>query len=695
MKRQTVLTSVAITAIGMIVFWLSQRDWMTESDWWQRAEGILIDRRYRNRGPRPADTNIVLIGLETKSMTLDRLRPESIEQSKTLQMMREPFPWNRGVFAATLEKLVNAGAKVVLFDFFFPNPKPGDEALADAIAKHQSKVIIGSMIEMNEHVYLEPTEELLPKSGPPVHGLVNVWPDADRTVRRGRYRTSQAREDYRLYQFAGTRYPDNLIQVTALAVQKFVGGVTTPPYDRNNFIDFQGPRGTYEPIAIERLFVDADWETPPINGGILFSNKIVIVGPLAEIFKDVHNTPWGEMPGPEVQAQMIATLLNGSSLEEPAAIYNTALAFGMMVLAVVICLFVTHAALKPILLLGTIGGFWVACDFVFTHAGVVVPMTPPLFAFTLTGSLGIALQFFQEQIERRRTRNLLVRFVSRNVANFVLDNPEAFKKAMLGEKKSVTILFSDIRGFTTMTEERDSRELVTQLNEYFDEMVSHVDAVEGTLQKFIGDAVMAAWGDTKEFEPKEAARRAVVTALKMREGLASLNEKWKSRSDRNQLTIGIGVNCGEAVVGLVGGKGRDEITAMGDVVNLAARLETATKQFYTDVLVGESVEALTREHFVFRKVGLLTVKGKLKPVEAFAVLSDHTKPAPEWLKLYHEGVELFRHREFANAIEIFKIVRVQTGGQDFLCEMYIEWSTRYHRSPPPINWAGNFVLKEK
>jgi adenylate cyclase len=267
---------------------------------------------------------------------------------------------------------------------------------------------------------------------------------------------------------------------------------------------------------------------------------------------------------------------------------------------------------------------------------------------------------------------------------------------MRGMKKPVTILFSDIRNFTTMTEQSDADKLVAQLNEYFQEMVEIIqDKNSGTLQKFIGDAIMAAWGDTHTAGIDVDARRAVSAALAMRPALAKLNRMWKDNPDRKILATGIGVNHGDVVNGNVGSKDRMELTVLGDGVNLAARLESATKQFHTDILIGEQVERLTREHFIYRSVGLITVKGKTKPVEVFGLLSDRSVPSPTWLETYHNAVQMFRRRKFEEAEEQFKLVQAQINGGDFLCEMYLTHCEAYQVNPPPNNWNGSFTMSEK
>jgi adenylate cyclase len=181
----------------------------------------------------------------------------------------------------------------------------------------------------------------------------------------------------------------------------------------------------------------------------------------------------------------------------------------------------------------------------------------------------------------------------------------------------------------------------------------------------------------------------------MRPALAKLNNSWKDNPDRKKYSIGIGVNHGEVIVGNVGHPKRMEFTVLGDGVNLAARLESATKQFHTDILVGEQAVRLTREHFVYRTVDLLTVKGKTKPVEVFGLLSDRSLPPPAWLATYHAAVQLYRGRKFAEAAARFKRAQREIGAEDFLCEMYLSRCAAYELSSPPEDWDGSFTLADK
>jgi adenylate cyclase len=690
-----------VVVVGLLAFGMTQTHWVTNSALWQKCQGALIDRRYGNRAAESAHPDIKLVGIENSTIALDELAPEEIAASPALQLMQQPWPWDRRVYAAVLEKLMASGAKVVVFDFVFAAQTEGDSVFAQALEKYQDQVVIGSQFSSEEangevfQKYTPPNAQLLLPGTTDVVGIVNLWADPDGVERRGRYRTSIERETPQLQKFAGTRYPDNLIHMSALAVEKFTGHVRTPAYDRSNFIDFRGAAGTYDVLPLEKIFVEKLWQAPPFKGGSIFRNKIVVVGPIAEIFHDVHTTPFGTMPGPEVQAQMIATLLENSSLGEPSPIFDLALTLLMLGLTLAICLWIHHALLKVLFLAGTAMIFLVACQVAFTRGHCVLPMMPALFCSITTGSFGVVFQFALEQIERRRYRNVLDRYVSENVARAILDDKRSFEEALTGRKRPVTILFSDIRGFTTMTENFDAEKLVAQLNEYFADMVGIVLKEDGTLQKFIGDAIMAAWGDTHSDGVEVDTRHAVNAALQMRPALAKLNDRWKDSPDRMKLAIGVGVNHGDVIVGNIGHPKRMEFTVLGDSVNLAARLESATKQFHADILVGGEAEKLTRDQFVYRAVDLMTVKGKTKPVEVFGVLSDRSQPPPAWLAAYHEAIKLYRGRQFAQAISRFENVQKEIGGGDYLCTMYAGRCAEYIKQPPPEDWDGSYTLSEK
>jgi adenylate cyclase len=686
-----------IAAFAVLVFLLGQSKWLQNSELWQTAEGSFIDRRYLLRGKRIPHPDVIILGVQSSSLALDTLSPEEIKAAEALQLMQKPWPWDRKIYALILERLIQSHAKVIMFDFVFRGETSGDRDFAQALTKYQDKVVIGSMFSevigsgnVPYQQYVTPNESVLLTSNTPIVGFVNTWPDPDDIVRRGRYQVSQ----WLLSGIQMTNDTEELLALSAMAVKKFQGAVDLPPYDNSNFINFAGPNGTYEILPVENMFVEQLWEAPPFNSGSVFKDKIVVVGPMAEIFHDVHNTPLKTMAGPEIQANMVATLLSQSSLRDSSKNLNLGLLAGMILGAAVICMFIESAGIK-VLLLGVVSvGFLVISQLLFTGSQLVVAMLPPIFGLCATGIVGIGFRYVLEQFEKNRVRSVLERYVSKNVASTILNDPRSFVESLRGRKQPVTILFSDIRGFTSMTEEVDADDLVAQLNEYFLEMVGIILREDGTVQKYIGDAIMAAWGDTHSKGLHQDAEGAVRAALAMRPRLAKLNAGWVGKEGRKQLKSGIGVNLGEVIVGNIGHPERMEFTVLGDGVNVAARLESATKQFHTDILVGEEVEKLTREKFVYRNVGAIAFKGKTKPIEVYFLLSDRSEAPPPWLAVYHEALRLYRQRDFEAASEKFLSVQNELG-EDYLCEMYLERCTMLLKMPPSDTWDGSFALSEK
>jgi adenylate cyclase len=488
---------------------------------------------------------------------------------------------------------------------------------------------------------------------------------------------------------------DDIVSFAPLAVAKFSG--KDAPHGFGQFIDFQGYEGTYPALAMEEILADSIFvKDPRYRGGAVFKDKIVFVGPIAEIMHDIHQTPFGAMPGVEVHAQLAGALLEGRTLHDAPARTEFWLALAATVVTAALVILLRQAPTQTAAVVVLLGAFAIATQLLFTRGNTVIPVVAPVFALLGIGLFGIVFTFVIEQLEKARIRGVLDQYVSKNVADVVLKYSENFEQMMRGERRNVTVVFSDVRGFTSIFESSDAVALVEQLNEYFQRMVACIQEQAGTLQKFIGDAIMAAWGDTHSLGYGEDAERAVRCALAMREALRDLNKSWEGHPARVPMRTGIGVNHGEVVVGEVGSQGvRKEFTLLGDAVNSAARFESATKQYHVDLLIGGSVEALTRGKFVCRAVDRARFKGKTHPIEVFAVLSDANTPAPAWLGRWHDAIAHFRAARFADAASLFRAVASEFGGEDFLCEMYLSRISEYEIAPPSADWDGAYTLSEK
>ena len=331
----------------------------------------------------------------------------------------------------------------------------------------------------------------------------------------------------------------------------------------------------------------------------------------------------------------------------------------------------------------------------FEWRSLELPVTDPTLAFVLLHSGAVLLRWREEQRSQQQLRAVFASYVAPTVMQHLLLHPENVKLG--GVRKPVTILFSDIRGFTSISEQANEEELVRQLNEYFTPMVDCVARHEGTLHKYIGDAVMAVWGDVVDVPEAENARRAVRAALDMRAELVRLNAGWKAEG-RLELRIGIGLNHGPVVVGNIGAPIRKEFTVIGDAVNLGSRLEGVTKEFHTDLAISETVAALLGDRFLLRTLGLIQVKGKAKPVRVFEVLDDHAsllgKWDPAWVAAYEDAFASYLKRDFAKAGEAFARREKEHPG-DYCAGLYVKECRDLTATPPPPDWDGVLVMKTK
>jgi len=691
LRRNRALVVLAVAAVAVC---LPQVPVFTRLIPLLKLEQALIDFRFRLRGYVPGSPDCEIIGVNESTLDPTMYRPEDVAGSEALQLMQGPFPWNRKVWALLLDRLMAAGAKTVVLDLLFLNSADGDKDFAAALQKYGDRVVIGSaFVEENadttkpRQVYATPEAALLAATKENITGCATQPTELDDVIRRTWYWTSQLRE---------YGYDDNkrdIVSMAGLGAMKFNPRLTLP--DGTHFINYQGQKTTYVYYPIEEIFMDRYWNGPEYDHGGLFKDKIVFVGPVAEMFHDVHNTPFGLMPGVEIHAQIAGSILKGTTLKDPPGWLALALSIPLALVAVWASMKITHAFAVSGFLAGGIALITIGSQWMFVEGRMMVPMVTPLLAFCGPTLFGLVFNFLLEQMERARIRSVLDRYVSKNVAELVLSEREEFEKALLGQKKRVTALFSDIRGFTTMTEGAEPEKLVEQLNEYFYKMVDAVLKADGTLQQFIGDAIMAIWGNTHSVDPADGARKAVRTALEMSADLEKLNAGWAKNPSRQQLSIGIGINHGEVIVGSLGHPQRMEFTTIGDGINTAARLESATKQFGCRILVGGAVEELTRGDFHYREVGAVRFKGKLKAIAVFTPLAGKKGACPAWLEGYHEAISLYRKREFEQARAAFETAKAGIGRGDRLCDMYLAECESWRFNPPDADWDGSWTLTEK
>jgi adenylate cyclase len=354
-------------------------------------------------------------------------------------------------------------------------------------------------------------------------------------------------------------------------------------------------------------------QKPNIDPAV-FHDKIVFVGATAAGLSDVFQTPFGggRMPGIQVHASVADDFLSNRFMHPESRgvrivlIVAMALAFGLI------------ATLMP--------AWWAAGAFVVLVAAFValatrefatghwINITQPVLASSLALFGGVGYQYFFEGREKRKMKRLFGQYVSKDVYEQLVANPELARLG--GQRRQMTVLFSDIRGFTTVSESGQPEEIVAILNEYFTRMVEIVFAHKGTLDKFVGDMVMALFG--APLDDADHAQHAVDAALEMVRELNRLNQKWAAEG-RPALDIGIGISTGPMIAGNIGSEAIMSYTVIGDAVNLGARLESLNKQYGTRIIISQATRAALPDRYHFRPLGDVVVKGKTMPVAIFEV----------------------------------------------------------------------------
>jgi len=648
------------------------------------------------------DPRIVFLALDEATRQLDTVFSDDIAKSPALQLMKQGFPWNREVYAHIIDRLADAGAKVIVFDMVFPNEKDGDEAFHLALDRHRHVVVVGSNLvqksqeDVGASLYsgfvqdVLPSPTLLPVNRQdPRIGFVNFHEDADGVFRRIHYRTTM--EEFFSKPSASSN--EELLSLAAAALKQAGLADHIPPGHQALMLRFAED---FEPRSLHEIFIESSWKAPPLNGGALFRDKIVLIGATGESVQDRMQTPYGINFGAYVHLNAINSALNGEFLRDSPTSTNVAMILAGGVVAWLLGALVRRPILRLTMLVLAAGTFVQSAHLIADDSGQLLNLGGPLLTLLASGIVWSASEQVLDRVERQRTRRALERYVGHDVAHEVLDNPQTYFNVLGGVRKEITVLFSDVRGFTTLTETADPHTLVAQLNEYFGKMVDLVFAHQGSLDKFIGDAVMATWGGIVDARPATNATNAVRAALEMRKALISLNSNWKQRGIL-EWQIGIGINHGESITGNIGADGkfvRFDLTVVGDAVNLASRLEGVTKQYGLDLCIGESVAALVRESFILRSVDLIVVKGKTRPVEVFTVLDTAEIPPPPWLARHEEAVRRYRAGDFAGAEKAWREVLAEAPG-DSVAETFVARCVELQKQPPATPWSGVYEMKSK
>jgi adenylate cyclase len=581
----------------------------------------------------PANADLVFLAIDSASVGLQEqgdidelygLGASRTEETRALRLMSSAWPWPREVYALVLERLLKAGAKVVLFDLTFPTATPGDEPFRLALDHYRDHVVIGSNFVSTTAsdgsrfpMHTRPSETLVRETVPMDDrvAFTNFWPDDDEVVRRAQFRVALDQLQRGLSDSAAEQF----LSLAARGMTKAGAGDGVPPGAEPRLFRFTAPpRQGFPPHSLFEIFVPQYWESN-YGSGEFFRGKTVLIGAEGNWQHDEHDTPFGLMPGPELHLNAFNAAIHGEFIEELSPLAVALAILSAAILAVALSLFVRSPWFRLALLVAVdaaIGGLTL---FAFNRLSLFTPTLPVLAQLNVTVLLGLVCDFAWERLEKNRVRRTLERYVSSNVVRELLDRGDDFQQSLGGVMKPAAILFSDIRGYSTVSARTNPQVLVAQLNEYLGAMVDCVFRHGGTLDKFIGDAVMAVWGNVQTAGLRNDAANAVRAALAMREELRRLNREWKSRG-LPELRIGIAVNHGDVVVGNIGSPQRMEFTVIGDAVNVSWKLQELTKDLGCDLAVTAAMAPLLVEDFELQPLGSRLLQGQSEPTEIFAVV---------------------------------------------------------------------------
>jgi adenylate cyclase len=524
-------------------------------------------------------------------------------------------------------------------------------------------------------------------------GYFNIFPDRDGTVRWIPLVIKYQDKYYCTLSLAVLqKYLDNpplALRIAEFGVEQVrLGDITIPVSEEGRMlINYRGPQKTFPHYSA----TDVIHGRVPANA---FRGKIVLVGATAIGIYDIRVTPLDFVfPGLEVHANVIDSILQKQFLYRPnwVTLYDilAILIIGVFLGLVLPRVKALWGALAGVLLFFA---FTLISRYLFQAQGYWVNMTYPVLNLVLT-YLGITgYRYMTEEREKKKIRGAFQYYLTASVVEQMLKNPE--KLRLGGEKKDLTVLFSDIRGFTSISERMTPETLVKFLNEYLTKMTDLVFKYDGLLDKYMGDAIMAIWG--APLDQQDHTQRACYTALDMVDELKVLQEKWVAEA-MPKLNIGIGVNTGPMVVGNMGSERRFDYTVMGDSVNLGSRLEGLNKVYGTNIIVSEMTHERVRGEILGRELDSVRVKGKAQPVKIFELLARRPQVSSEQkarVEEFHAALADYKKRQWNRAVQAFQSI-VKRHPDDGPAKLYVERCQTLEKNPPPENWDGVYTLTAK
>jgi len=555
-----------------------------------------LEHLFEWRGPRRPVTPIVIIAIDEASF-------------RELNM---PWPFPRATHGQLIDKISAGQPLAIALDIVFDVPSSrgaqDDAALAQAIARAGNVVLAGVRVEQYQPGVgfreMSNVPILSVHKGAAAVGPINLDLDRDGHVRRAPQKVQLGTEWFEATDVA-------LYRLVAKAGTK----VAQLPRRQEVLINFRGGPGTFARIPYYRVLND---EIPPEA----FRNKVVYIGATSHVLHDVFPTAFakaGDMPGVEIHANVLDTYVGGDAIREGPRWMSTMLA---VVASILGGWLVVRFGAVPALIVVVLG--WISLTALALSTFSVWNVWMPGMAGSVALALGYAATVVANLIREQREKRQLAQFFSPAVRDAVVRRGS--EKSLSPLRRRVTVLFADIRGFTSISEQLAPEQVQELLDDYLSELTEIVFRHGGTVDKYIGDCVMALYN--APLDDADHAANAIRTALELQERTLAVSVKWEERVGL-KIRNGVGINTGDdVVVGALGSRQRREYTAIGDPVNVAARLESLTKEYGVPIIISESTFEEVKGKFLARQLGVVTVRGKTQPVKIYAVLASDFRKYP-------------------------------------------------------------------
>ena len=593
----------------------------------------------------------------------------------SLQALDAEWPLPRNYYAKVIENVNRSKVIGIDIEFFTNKSYEDDIILADSIKK-SGKVILAMKYEnfsiRNNQLYgiglLKPISLLGSPDKDFQIGFVNIYEESDGIVR------------YFIPHLTGVEEHDHF---SVVVVEKYLG-FSRILNETKMLIKFYEKPGGYTRLKFSDVYMN--------NTDFDFTNKIVLIGVTTHDAHDYHSVPISSeaMPGVEIHANLIQSLI----LQDYLHLQNDYTVIGVIFLfaflaGFFIYRFKIHIATVILLLIAV--AYIVSTIYIFNLFKTIMNILYPMISLVSVYVSLVVVYYRTEEKSRKWITSVFGKYVSPIVIDHLLQNPEKIKLG--GEKRNLTIFFSDIRGFTPISEKLNPENLVHLLNEYLTEMTSIIIENEGLVDKYMGDAIMAFWGAPLDIS--NHAEIACSSSLEMIVRLQKLQKKWKQQGIPF-FDVGIGLNSGDAIVGNMGSSTRFDYTAIGDNVNLASRMEGLNKIYGTNIILTEKTFSLVEDKFETRKLDAVKVKGKEESIFIYELIcrkNELSKKQRDFLDFYEQGLELYFQRKWQESIVSFQnALKLK---DDKATNVLITRCQEFLQNPPSAEWDGIWTMESK